>query len=341
MLKRISISLVVLALFVSLTLISFTGSALAEGYKIGFSNYSVTNSWRVQMEAEFKAMAKKLQEEGVVEDFYMTNANGSIAKQISDVNDLITKGVDALLITAASPKALSPVCEKAEQQGVKVIAFDNVVSTDNITSKVGLNEVEFGRVGAKWLVDKLNGQGDIMILNGVAGTSVNADRWQGAKEVFDQFAGIKILGKANAAWDYAQGKTATENFLSAYSDIDGVWSQGGAMTEGAIDAFNAAGRELVPMSGEGNNGMLKAWNKFKEDGFSSIAPVSPTYQSSEALKVAIKALNGEDVKARYNLDIPVILDSNLEDYVRPDLPDSFWCVTSLTDEQINEYLYND
>ena len=70
---------------------------------------------------------------------------------------------------------------------------------------------------------------------------------------------IEVLGSANASWDYAQGKAAVESMLSAYPEIDGVWSQGGAMTQGAIDAFIAAGRDLVPMTSEGNNGALKAW----------------------------------------------------------------------------------
>src|SRR6056297_701690 len=118
MFKKFYISLVILALFFSLTLFGYASVVKAEGYKIGFSNYSVTNAWRVQMEAEFKAKAEELKDKGVISEYYMTNANGEISKQISDVNDLITKGVDALLITAASPKALAPVCEKAEQQGI-------------------------------------------------------------------------------------------------------------------------------------------------------------------------------------------------------------------------------
>ena len=78
--------------------------------------------------------------------------------------------------------------------------------------------------------------------------------------------------------------------LSAYPEIDGVWSQGGAMTQGAIDAFIAAGRDLVPMTSEGNNGAIRAWIENKDKGLSCIAPSNPTYTSAEALRVVIKAL---------------------------------------------------
>ncbi len=73
--------------------------------------------------------------------------------------------------------------------------------------------------------------------------SVSNDRWQGAEEVFSQYPDIEIVGEAYGEWDYAKGKAATESLLSANPEIDAVWSQGGAMTQGAVDAFVAAGEK--------------------------------------------------------------------------------------------------
>ncbi|WHH58177.1 ABC transporter substrate-binding protein [Petroclostridium sp. X23] len=303
-------------------------------YTIGFSNFSVGNSWRVQMEAEFKAEAEKFKSEGVIKDVIMTNSNGDISKQIADVKDLITKKVDAIIITASSPSALSPVVEEAMSKGIKVVSFDNYVETDNITAKVGIDEVEFGRKGGQFLADALSGKGNIIVLNGAAGTAVNEMRYNGAKEIFAKYPDIKILGEANADWDYAKGKAAVENFLSAYPQIDAVWSQGGAMTQAAIDAFIAAGRPLVPMSGEANNGMLKLWKANVDKGFDSIAPSSPTYLSASALDVAIDALQGKTIEKNVVLDVPVVTKDNLDDYVKPDLPDSYWNITKLSEEDV-------
>lgn len=310
-----------------------TGSAKKQ-YVIGFSNFGVGNSWRVQMQAEFEAEAKRLQAQGVISKYYMTNSNGDIAKQISDVTDLITKKVDAILITAASPSALSPVCEQAERQGIKVVSFDNVVKTDKITSKVGRDQEDFGKQCAEFLVKALNGKGNIVVLNGTAGTSNNELRWKGGKEVFDKYPDIKILGNANADWDYAKGKTAMEGFLSAYPNIDGVWSQGGAMTQAAVDAMVAAHRKLVPMSGEANNGLLKEWKKYSSQGFDCICPSDPTYFSASALDTAIDALEGKQVQKQTVLDPPTVTKDNLGKYLREDLPDSFWNVTKLSESDI-------
>ena len=312
------------------------GAGEGKGYVVALCNYSIGNSWRAQMEQEFVAEAEKLKADGTVSEYYITNSNEDINKQISDMQDLITKKVDAIVITAASPTALAPVVEEATEAGIKVVSFDNVVDTEEQVAAVGIDEKEFGRIGAQWLADILDGKGKIVVLNGIAGTATDSLRWGGAEEVFNKYPDIEILGSANASWDYAQGKAAMESMLSAYPEIDGVWSQGGAMTQGAIDAFLAAGRDLVPMTSEGNNGAIKAWIDNRDKGLTCIAPSNPTYTSAEALRVAIKSLNGEEVPKDVVMDIDTVTEENVEDYYRSDMPDSFWVLTELSDEALQK-----
>jgi ribose transport system substrate-binding protein len=314
-------------------IIALAAPALAadEGYVVALCNYSIGNSWRAQMEQEFIAEAERLKADGVVSEYFITNSNDDINKQISDMQDLITKGVDAICITAASPSALAPVVEEATEAGIKVVSFDNDVDTEEKVAYIGIDEAEFGRLGAEWLVKELDGKGKIIVLNGIAGTSTDAARWGGAEKVFNEYPEIEILGSANAGWDYAEGKAAVESMLSAYPEIDGVWSQGGAMTQGAIDAFIAAGRQLVPMTSEGNNGAIRSWIENKDAGLTCIAPSNPTYTSAEALRVAVKALNGEEVESRVVMPLEVVDATNVENYYRDDMPDSFWVLTELDD----------
>jgi ribose transport system substrate-binding protein len=343
--KSITIfSMAVLLVFVFLIGLSGCGKGSGgnnsgDGYIIGFSNFGVGNSWRIQMEAEFKAGADKLKSSGSIKEYYMMDSNGDVAKQIADMKELIAKKCDAIIITAASPDELSPVCEEAMEAGIVIISFDNYVTTDKITAKVGIDEVEFGKQGAQWLVDKLGGKGNIIVLNGIEGVAVDAMRSEGAMSVFTKYPDIVILDEIHAGWDYAQAKTAMESFLSKHTQINGVWSQGGAMTQAALDAFIAAKRPLVPMSGEANNGLLKAWKENLENGFDSIAPCSPTSMSVDALNTAIKALDGVFIQLNTVITLPVITSDPLEDYVEMDLPDDFWNYTTLTSGQI-EALYN-
>lgn len=305
-------------------------------YTIGFSNISVVNTWRVQMVRELKAEAARHPDVTLL----TTDANGSISKQINDVQDLLAKHIDALLITPASPNALIPVVNQALQQGVPVIVFNSALAGDNYTSFIGTDEVQFGYVISKWLMDQLNCKGKIIELNGIAGNSISLDRVKGLEKAINECpdpSAVSVLAKYPSDWAYDKGKLATEQALAAYPEIDGVFSQGGAMTQGAMEAFQAAGRKLVPMTGEVNNGFLKLWNKLKPDGFSSIAASEPTWVSAVALDMAIRALQGQPVPKDYYLPIPTVTNDNLSEYVRPDLSDAFWADTRLPEDLIQQY----
>lgn len=308
----------------------------ASGYSIGFCNYAVSNSWQVQMEAEFKYRAEALVKEGILSEYYITNADGDVSKQIADFKDLMTKGVDAIVITAASSSALSPVCEEAIDAGIVVISFDSLVDTDKVTGKVSCDDQEFGRIGAKFIAEQIGGKGDVVILNGIAGSTCSENRYLGAKEIFDQYPDIKIINETDADWDYAKAKVAVEALIGSNQHIDAIWSQGGAMTQAAVDAYNEAGWALVPMSGEGSNGFLKVWKENKESGFISICPWYPTYISTVAMDQALRALNGETIEAMYTLPSASITEDDIDTYYSPELPESYWVITNLNDEQINE-----
>ena len=132
---------------------------------------------------------------------------------------------------------------------------------------------------------------------------------------------------------------AVESALAANPNIDGGWSQGGSMTLGAIEAFEAANVPLVPMTGEDSNGLLKKWQKLqaaKTAGFDCIAVAKPTSISATALENALKALRGEKVLKDDILDPSVITSDNLAQFVRPDMPDSLWVNTKMTDAEIKE-----
>jgi ribose transport system substrate-binding protein len=318
---------------------ALSGPASAAGKKvtIGYDNYFMGNSWSVQLAAEFKAEAEK--DKDRVNVVYVESA-GDTQKQIANIEDLTTKKVDAIITTPTSPTALIPALKKARAAGIKVILLASTVKSQDYDALVTVDDVAFGKTGAEWLVKQLNGKGDIIALNGIPGISVSDDRFKGAKEVFDKYPGVKIVAAVNASWDYAQGKQAVSNLLAATPKIDGVWSQGGAMTLGAIDAFEAAQRPLPPMTGEDNNGYLKRWKALESKGFDSIAVAKPTWLGSQALRVALDLLDGKKVERDMVLPVPTITKANLDQYVKPGLSDSFWANTRLGDAEVKALFAN-
>jgi len=324
----------VLGLILALVLLIPSGAPAADkkgDFVVGLSNFSLGNSWRVQMVEEAKYAAS--QAKGLVKEFVVTEAESDISKQISDIEDLISKKVDAILITALNPKALIPVVEKAVAAGIVVVDFDNLVYTDKVTAHVIVDQKEFGRVQGTWLVEALKGKGDIIAFNGIKGTAISAERFEGAKSVFDQHPDIKIVQTVFADWDFAKAKRAMESLLAAYPKIDGIWSQGGAMSEAAIKAYLE--RNMTPplVTGEDGNGFLKVWKQLRDSGkypgFDSIATSMPTWCSAKALEVALNALTGKPYEQKTVIPIPTITAETLDKYVKVDLPDSYWCNSQL------------
>src|SRR6476646_91930 len=298
-------------------------------YKMGFSNISVVNSWRVQMVRELE-QEKTLHSD--VSDLFITDAGGDVNKQIADVEDLLSKGIDALLITPASPDALVPVVQKALDAGIPVVVFNSSIAGDIATASIGTDETEFGYVIAKWLMGQIGCKGQIIALDGIAGNSISADRFNGLQKAINECAdptAIKILSRTPADWPYAKRKIATEHAHAAYPQSVGVWSQGGAMPQGAMEVFQAAGRKLVLMTGDDNNGFMKLWKKLQPAGFKGIAASEPTWLSGSALNLALDALNGKPVPHKRLIPVPTITDANLDQYVKPDLSDDYWANSKL------------
>jgi ribose transport system substrate-binding protein len=301
-------------------------------WTIGVSNISLANSWRVQMIAELEDAAS---ENPNIEELIVTNADGNVAKQISDIDDLIARGVDAILITPGNPEALAPSVEDAFDAGIVTVVFNDIVMTDKFDSILWIDEYKFGYIGGAWLKEQMGGTGNIVLLEGIAGMGVSDLRSQGALDALGP--GITVLARQPASWDYAQGKAAMEDMIAAYpGQINGIYSQGGAMSQGAIDALLAAGEDLVPVPGEGYNGFLKYWADHLDDGFTSIAPDEPTWQSAAALDVAVNCLNGETIDKWTELPLPVITDETVADYARFDCPDGAWANTLMPAEKITE-----
>ena len=302
-------------------------------YLIGLTNGFLGNSWRTQMVAEIEYAAQQRSDE--IKDLIVTNADNDVATQNSLIGNLVSRGVDILLIDAVSASAQNGALRRAYQQGVLVVSYDTLVSSPHAIL-VNTDQRKFGEIGGKWLAEQMGGKGQIFALNGLSGSVVNEQRWGAAKKVLED-AGIEIVGQANADWDQAKGRAAAADLLTAHPDVTGIYSQGGAMTLGALQELQARGKELIPIPGEGYNGLLKAWQELKQsEGWSSIAPSHPPTISVSALDVALKAIKGEKLDRKQVVDLPIITQGNLGKFVRPDFPDSLWLPTDLPESDLEK-----
>ena len=304
---------------------SSKGGESNDKIKIGYDIYYLGNSWSVQLYQEFKWNVENNYADKV--DVTYVESDNVISKQIANIEDLIAQDVDVIITTPCDTTALNSTLQEAMDAGIKVILLAATIDGDSYDSLITVDERDFGASGAKWLAEQLGGEGKIIMLEGISGYSTSTLRQEGAMSVFKEYPGIEIIADEDAGWDYATAKTVTSDLLATYPEIDGVWSQGGAMTLGAIEAFQAAGRELVPMTGEDNNGYLKAC---VENNMEGIAVAKPTWLTRVALDTAISLMNGEEVTKDDIYPVETIsgLEKMKESYF-PELSDDVWCGTEL------------
>jgi ribose transport system substrate-binding protein len=306
-------------------------------FTIGFDIYWLGNSWSVQFAEEFKYEASLHQ--ALIKDIIITDSKGEVAKQVNNIEDLIARNVDIIVVTPLSESALIPVFKKAKSKGIPVVSngifLKSPEAKELVVSEVNAKDFEFGKIIAEWLVKKLNGKGKIIALLGLAGVETAELRWEGAMSVFKNYPDITVLAREYADWSYPKGKSVMASLLPAYPEIDGVWSDGAATASGALEAFEEAGRPLVPITGEDNNGFFKLWLA-RKDKFDSIGASKPTYIGSDACRLALQILQGEPVYDINIVAVPIITGEELQKYARPDLPDSFWLRTRLPESKIQE-----
>lgn len=300
-------------------------------YVVGLSNVSPANAFKIAMVEEFRGFCEANKDK--VKQFHITDAGGQVAKQIADIEDLIAKKIDILLVTASSPTAISPVVEKATKAGIMTVSFDNVVATPNVTIKVEADESGIGSKNMAWLADKLGGKGKVVMLGGIKGTSSAQQRWDGAQSILKEHPAMEVVGEAWVNWAFDKGKAAMESFLAANPEIDGVWTDGGGSAQGALTALVEANR-VVPLVGTASNGFAKLWTQLKnERGFEAFAATNPPYCSVTALKFALDAMEGKAVPRYIRTDLSIMDNSNVEKMVKPEFSDMFWVDTLLSDEQ--------
>ncbi len=285
--------------------LGMAGSAEAKGppYKIYLSMSYIGNDWQAESANMLKAMVASKDYKSKV-DLHVQVAGPSAQKQSQQINAMVQAGADAIIMYAVSGTLLNQSIRNACQKGVIVYTYDSPV-TEPCANNISANNTEIGRVGAEWLAQKLGGKGNVVMINGVPGTSPDSDRNTAAKAVFAKYPGIKIVAEAAGMWSQAVGRQELSKIIATHpwSEIDGVWMQ--TACNQAVSLMDEAGipdDKKKPCAGGGDNGFLVqllpkdtdvpgANGTYRPMGTPGISIDSPVYQGALAVKLAVKALD--------------------------------------------------
>ena len=296
---------------VGMCIAMFAASVLAGELRVGVSIPSADHGWTggVVWYAK-KAIDDWSKKDPSVKFTLVTAANP--AEQVSQVEDLMVKGIDCLVILPHDSAPLTPVCQKVKEAGIQLVVVDRGLTKPLADIYVAGDNPGLGRVSAEYMAKKLNGEGNIVVLEGIP-CVINTERVEAFKDVMKNHPKIHILDSQPAYWQTQKGLEIMENYLQKYKSIDAVWAQDDDVLKGVLQAYKECGRKDIKffVGGAGNKDMIK-----KVMDKDPLVPADVTYPPSmvgSAIGLAIMSLKGEPLPGFYQKKIPskMILQSEL------------------------------
>lgn len=265
-------------------------------YVLGVSNTVVGNGWREQMICSIQAQAEA---SGMVEDVVVINENAGPSEQIGHIQQLISQGVDAILVNPASPEALNPAIQAASDQGIVVVAVDQTVTAES-AYLVTNDQEAYGRIGAEWLFEQVGGEGTVIELRGADGSPADTARHNGFTAALENYPDIQTQ-QAFTGWDFTTGGELALEFINT-AEVDGFWTSGQDYT--VVNAFETAGVPYQPVVGGDTNEFLRQMAELHPD-FVGAAVSNPAAIGGVGAAIALDVLEGEDVERQTFLE-PVL-----------------------------------
>jgi ribose transport system substrate-binding protein len=275
------------------------GNNAADGkVTIGLAISTLNNPFFVSLKEGAEKAAKEAGAELIVVD-----AQDDTAKQISGVEDLIQKKVDVILINPTDSAAISTAVESANKANIPVITVDRASEGGQVVSHIASDNVKGGKMAGEYILNAIGGKGNIVELQGIAGTSAARDRGKGFHEAVDNKEGVKVVASQPADFDRAKGLSVMENILQSNKDIQAVFAHNDEMALGALQAIEAAGKNIVVVGFDATDDAVKAVNEGK---MAATVAQKPAAIGETAVKTAIQVTKGEKVESFIPVDLELV-----------------------------------
>ena len=237
----------------------------------------------------------------------------SVEEQIQLVEQAITDGADAILITPADSTGIVPAIEKANAAGIPIATPNTKAYGGDVLTWIGVDNYTGGYELGTALWEALEGTGKVVLIEGTAGNSTSTERVDGYLDAFKNYPGIELLDSQPADFNREKGMTVMENFLQRYPEIDGVGSINKDMTMGAIEACKAVGRdkEMVQVTFDVDNDCLDA---IDAGDILITGAQEEKSQIANAIYACLLACNGYKVAPEQYIPMTLVTKDNTSTY---------------------------
>jgi len=265
----------------------------------GLSISTLNNPFFVTLKEGAEAKAAELGVKLVIVD-----SQDDPAKEAVNMEDIIQQEVDAILVNPTDSDAIVPSIMKANAAKIPVLTIDRGAAGGEIVAHIASDNVAGGKMAAEFLVEAIGGSGNVVELEGIAGTSAARDRGEGFNAVVGETSGIVVVARQTANFNRAEGLNVFENILQAQSEIDGVFAHNDEMILGAIEAAKASGRTDIVFVGF--DAIDDATAAVQDGSLAATVAQQPYMIGALGVETAYKYLKGESVSSSIPVDLALI-----------------------------------
>lgn len=307
-----------------------TPEAKTSGLKIAYSVGYVGNAWRSQHVAVLEEAAEAYKADGTIAEFQVVSADNDSTTQISQCNAMLAEGLDALLISAVSPTTLTSVVETAKEMGTLVIIANDPAVYEGTYCVVN-NAYSYSMLYNRWFATQVDEGANVVYISGNPGNGTDMIRDEAVYDAIEEY-GWNLLAEAPGKRNQAESQTVMTTFLSAYDNIDGVLCQN-VTTEGVVNAYKTAGKDLPPICGDSVLSTVRMWGDLGD--YESIGVTNSPAVSAAALHFTVLMLQGYELKDDALTANP--LDDSLINAVQVDPPVAITLDGTLPDDIMADY----
>ncbi len=277
------------------------GAAPAHALRIGISFQELDNPYFAVMKQAFDEAGRSIGAE-----LFVTDARHDVTKQINDIEDLIQKRIDILLLNPTDSAGVEGAVRAAKKAGVVVVAVD-AQANGPVDAFVGSKNYDAGFLAGEYLGKFLNGRGSVAILDGIPVVPI-LERVRGFKAGIAKYPGLKLVDTQNGKQERSVALSVTENMIQSHPDLDGLFSvnDGGAL--GALAAIDASGKKIALVSVDGLAEVVNAI--VKGGAFKATVAQFPRDQIRIALGIALAKKWGANVPREVPLDVKLLTSEN-------------------------------
>lgn len=261
------------------------------------------NPWRVSTTNELKRLVDLYKEKGWVSSFEMSDSNGDVSRQISQIRSFIDKGCSIITSFAGSSTGLNEAIKAAYDAGIPFVTGAGAV-TSPYAINVDSNYVKFGYDLGKAIVDYLDGKGNVLRIEGIAGSPLVAQQRQGADKAFAEGEAINVVRDVNGNWSANVTKTVVlQTLATTPQPIDAVWTSG-SEARVVAEAFKQAGRPVPLITGSISGDALGYWKEHPDEFKFAGGALMPSWTAQTLFRVGVRVLEGQGPKLNI-LMVPV------------------------------------